>query len=156
MLLETENPKKVFRNNGQFSLCRARANGELKNARKSVPSSLLSCLIIPLDDWLELVLDWRTKDNRQERARQQIRWRSSHHRLCTSTWKNAGDTIMNTVTIIELKRYGWRQKIVKGSFVISGKPPYVELIKPKKLLKKALPNRKRRCFVGEYLFLQTR
>jgi hypothetical protein len=67
-----------------------------------------------------------------------------------------GDTTMNTVVIIELKRYGWRQKIVKSSFMIFGKPPYVELIKPKKLRKTALPNRKRRCFVGEYLFFQTR
>ena len=63
---------------------------------------------------------------------------------------------MNTVVIVELKRYGWRQKVVKSSFMIFGKSPYVELIKPKKLCKEALPNRKRRCFVGEYLFFQTR
>jgi hypothetical protein len=62
-----------------------------------------------------------------------------------------GDTIMNTVVIVELKRYGWRQKVVKSSFVMFGKSPHVELIKPKELLKKALPNRKGKCFVGEYL-----
>jgi hypothetical protein len=43
-----------------------------------------------------------------------------------------GDTIMNTVAIVELKRDGWRQKVVKSSFVMFGKSPYVELIKPKK------------------------
>lgn len=64
--------------------------------------------------------------------------------------------MLNTIVIIELKRYGWRQKVVKSSFVIFGKSPYVELIKPKKLWKKALPNRKRRCSVGEYLFFQAR
>ena len=64
--------------------------------------------------------------------------------------------MLNTIVIIELKRYGWRQKLVKSSFVISGKSPYVELIKPKKLWKKALPNRKGRGFVGEHLFFQTR
>jgi hypothetical protein len=32
-----------------------------------------------------------------------------------------------------------------------GKSPHVELIKPKELLKKALSNRKGKCFVGEYL-----
>ena len=130
--------------------------GDVKNAQKSFHSSLLSCLLIPVDDWLELVLDWRTKDNQQERVQQQIRWSSSHRRLRRSTRKTAGDTIMNTVATIELKRYGWRQKIVKNSFVIFGKPPYVELIKPKKLRKTALPNRKRKCFVGECLFFQTR
>ena len=109
--------------------------GDVKNAQKSFHSSLLSCLLIPVDDWLELVLDWRTKDNQQERVQQQIRWSSSHRRLRRSTRKTAGDTIMNTVATIELKRYGWRQKIVKNSFVIFGKPPYVELIKPKKLEK---------------------
>jgi hypothetical protein len=128
----------------------------VKNARKTFPSSLLSCPVIPVDVWLELVLDWRTKDNRRERVQQQIRWGFRHRRLLTSAKKTAGETIMNTVAIIELKRYGWRQKIVKSSFVIVVKSPYVELIKPKKLLKKALPNHKRRCFVGEYLFFQKR
>jgi len=60
---------------------------------------------------------------------------------------------MNTVTIIELKRPGWRQEVVESSFVIFRKPLNVGWIKPKELLKKAVPNRKRRCFVGEYLFL---
>lgn len=67
-----------------------------------------------------------------------------------------GDTIMNMVAIVELKRDGWRQKVVKSSFMMFEKSPFVELIKPKKRWKEALPNRKRRCFVGEYLFFQTR
>lgn len=154
--MEPENPKKVFRNNWQFSLFRPGATGDVKNARKNFPPSLLSYPLIPVGDWLELVLDWRTRDNQQERVQQQIRWGFCHRRLRRSTKETAGETIMNTVAIIELKRYGWRQKIVKSSFVIVGKSPYVELIKPKKRWKKALPNRKRRCFVGEYLFFQKR
>jgi hypothetical protein len=52
-----------------------------------------------------------------------------------------GDTIMNTVVTVELKRYGWRQKIIKNSFMIFGKTPYVELIRPEKLWKATLPRR---------------
>lgn len=59
--------------------------------------------------------------------------------------------MLNTIVIIELKRYGWRQKVVKSSFVIFGKSPYVELIRPEKLWKATLPRRNGRCFVGEYL-----
>jgi hypothetical protein len=119
--------------------------GDVKNARKSFPSSPLSCLLIPVDDWLELVLDWRTKDNQQEPAQQQIRRSPSHRRPRRRTRKTAGDTIMNTVAIIKPKRYGWRQKTVKRSFVIFGKSPYVESIKPKKL-EKSVPQSKEKVF----------
>lgn len=60
---------------------------------------------------------------------------------------------MNTIAIIELKISSARQKIVESSFVIFRKPANVGWIKPKELLKKAVPNRKRGCFVGEYSIL---
>jgi hypothetical protein len=44
---------------------------------------------------------------------------------------------MNTLAIIELKRHGWRQNVAKSSFMIFGKSPYADLIKPRRLWKKA-------------------
>jgi rubredoxin len=61
---------------------------------------------------------------------------------------------MNAIAIVELKRYGWRQKIIKSFFVITGDPPYVESFKPKKTWKKVIPKRKcRKCYVGQDLFV---
>jgi len=61
---------------------------------------------------------------------------------------------MSQVTIVDLKRYGWSQKIVKSSFVIEGKPPYVQTLNPKKVSKQVLPKKKcRKCYVGQDLFV---
>lgn len=58
-----------------------------------------------------------------------------------------GETIMNTLVIIGLKRYGWRQKAAKSSFMIFGKSPYADLIKPRRL-----GNAENCPLMGEVLF----
>lgn len=51
---------------------------------------------------------------------------------------------MNTITVVELKRYGWSQKIVKKSYAIVGRPPYAEALKLHEVWRKVLPNKKGR------------
>lgn len=51
---------------------------------------------------------------------------------------------MNTISIVELQRYGWSQKLVRKSCVIVGKPPYVEALKPLEVRKRVSPKRKSR------------
>jgi hypothetical protein len=51
---------------------------------------------------------------------------------------------MSTIVVVELKRYGWRQKIVKKRFIIVGRAPYVETLKLHQVWRKALPSRKGR------------
>jgi len=61
---------------------------------------------------------------------------------------------MSAIAIVELKRQGWSQKMVKSFFVIHGESPYVESFKPKKVQEKVLPKIKcRKCYVGQDLFL---
>lgn len=61
---------------------------------------------------------------------------------------------MSTVIVVELRRLGWSQKIVKKSFVIEGKSPYAETIKLLEARKKVLPHKKcrRKRNVGESWF----
>jgi hypothetical protein len=48
---------------------------------------------------------------------------------------------MNTIVVVELKRYGWSQKIVRKSFVIVGKPPYAKALKLRREWRKVLPHK---------------
>lgn len=64
---------------------------------------------------------------------------------------------MSAIAIVELKRHGWSQKMVKSFFVIHGESPYVESFKRKKVQEKVLPKIKcRKCYVGQDLFLSRR
>jgi hypothetical protein len=49
---------------------------------------------------------------------------------------------MNTVVVVELKRYGWSQKIIKKSYIIIGKPPYAKTLRLSDMWKKVLPHEK--------------
>lgn len=61
---------------------------------------------------------------------------------------------MRAITVIELRRYGWRQKIVRRFFIIHGKSPYVKSVKPRETLSKVLRKKKcKKCYVAQDLFV---
>jgi hypothetical protein len=60
---------------------------------------------------------------------------------------------MNTVVIVELKRFGWSQKIIKKSFVIIGRSPYAETLKLHGVWKKVLPYEKGKKPLAEEAWL---
>ena len=47
--------------------------------------------------------------------------------------------IMNTITVVELKRYGWSQKIIRKSYAIVGRPPYAKGLKLHEVWRKVMP-----------------
>jgi hypothetical protein len=49
---------------------------------------------------------------------------------------------MSTVVVVEIKRYGWSQKIIKKSFVIIGKSPYAKTLRLHDMRKRVLPHEK--------------
>jgi hypothetical protein len=57
---------------------------------------------------------------------------------------------MNTITITEFKRHGWRKKIIKKLFIIHGKPPYVKTLKLRKVWTEAMPAEKGRSLASKY------
>jgi hypothetical protein len=65
--------------------------------------------------------------------------------------------IMSTVIVVELRRLGWSQKIVKKSFIIEGRSPYAETIKLLEDCRKVLAHEKcrRKRNVGESWFSTT-
>jgi hypothetical protein len=50
----------------------------------------------------------------------------------------------NTIIIVELRRYGWSQKILRKSFVIIGSSPYVEALKLQEVWTRVLPHKSSR------------
>ena len=60
---------------------------------------------------------------------------------------------MNTVVVVELKRYGWSQKIVKKSFVIIGRSPYAKALKQDGVWRKVLPHEKGKKPLAEEAWL---
>jgi hypothetical protein len=46
-----------------------------------------------------------------------------------------------TIIIIELKRYGWSQKILRKSFVIMGSSPHVGALKLQEVWTRVLPHK---------------